>query len=674
MAKKKDAQYFYDEGVLRYEGGLKSAVNYFEKARELAKKDENTTHELYDNINGALYCCYGKVLKDYKKALFYLNKHLDSNPLNKEIKKAIDLRAKIQQEPEKYDEQTLLKIANNISVMKKEDDDLILAYIKYYILAQNPNCDEIFYLCASTHCRKHNYDAERNIKEAIKLNPKKQEYYDLYFDIIENIISDCEDDKERHKTIKKYDSKIREILNKSIFIKPTALNYSNLATYYRSILISQKSYSLKIAKEAIKALDKSIELDDRNSYIFDRRACIKSEIEDYDGAIFDYEKSLELVPLEKYNYEAIANLYIKKGQKERAYQYLDGAISKFSDNIDFQLKLWDIKIRIADDNNDSELASKDAQALIDNKDIADIDKDFAYVFKAFELRKAGKYEDAIKILDFLISFNSEEILNSFVYYLKATLLGAMEKYDEAIDAFEIADNFYRKEYNDDPNEKPNELKLNYAKGYCYDSTKQYALALRFYNKAIKNKENSWYPYRKKIGIFLGEIKPHLALKWCERAEKLYKKELDNGYYANKGIALFYLRDYKNAIKNLKKYPKYKEGKVLIAYCKYLLGDKENALKEIEKNYDKDKLDVALCCLAVIYTTKKEFEKALKTCDEIQEQDSDTDIIRAYIYKKMCDDSNSEKYLTLAVEKDEKKRTKEKLIKKFEYSSQVKFDE
>ena len=46
MAKKKDAQYFYDEGVWRYDKGLKSAVNYFEKARELAEKDENTTHEL----------------------------------------------------------------------------------------------------------------------------------------------------------------------------------------------------------------------------------------------------------------------------------------------------------------------------------------------------------------------------------------------------------------------------------------------------------------------------------------------------------------------------------------------------------------------------------------------------------------------------------------------------
>lgn len=55
---KKDAQYFYDEGVLRYEDGLKSAVKYFEKARELAEKDENTTHELHDNIICGLYCCY----------------------------------------------------------------------------------------------------------------------------------------------------------------------------------------------------------------------------------------------------------------------------------------------------------------------------------------------------------------------------------------------------------------------------------------------------------------------------------------------------------------------------------------------------------------------------------------------------------------------------------------
>ena len=670
---KKDAKYFYDECFWRYKYGLKSAVRYIEKARELAEKDENTTHELHENINEALCCCYGYLLKDYEKALFYLDKHIVSNPLNESIIKAIDIRTKIQQALEKYNEQTLLKIANNISVMKRVDDRIALAYIKYYILTKNKNCDEIFYLYASHENMIYNFDAELNIKEAIKLNPKKQEYYDLYFNIIEHIISDCEDEKESKEMIKKYDSTMREILNKSIFIKPTALNYSNLATYYSLILPYQKLYSLEISKEAIKALDKSIELDDRNSYIFDWRACIKSEIEDYDGAIQDYEKSLELFPFEAHNYECIANLYIKKGQKERAYQYLDGAISKFSDNLDFQLQLWDTKIRIANDNNDNELALKDAQTLIENKEISDLDKHFAYVFKFCELKNAGKYEEAIEISDLCISINPEEILNSFVYYLKATLLGLMEKYDEAIDAFEIADNFYRKVYNEDPNEELNELKLNYAKGYCYESTKQDALALRFYNNAIKNKEESWYPYRNKIGILVNTCKPHLALKWCERAEKLYKNELDDSFYACKGLAQYYLGDYKNAIKNLKKYPEYKDGKVLITYCKYILGDKAKALKEIENIYNNEKLDVALNCLSIIYTNKNEYEKALETCDKIQKQDADTDIIRAYIYKKMGDLSNSEKYLNSAIENDERKRTKEKLIKDFEYSSQVKFD-
>lgn len=54
---KKDAQYFYDEGVLRYEDGLKSAVRYFEKARELVEKDENTTHELHSRAE-CRYRCY----------------------------------------------------------------------------------------------------------------------------------------------------------------------------------------------------------------------------------------------------------------------------------------------------------------------------------------------------------------------------------------------------------------------------------------------------------------------------------------------------------------------------------------------------------------------------------------------------------------------------------------
>ena len=45
-----------------------------------------------------------------------------------------------------------------------------------------------------------------------------------------------------------------------------------------------------------------------------------------------------------------------------------------TDNIDFQLKLYDLKIDIEYNNKDSEKVLADCQKLIDNKEIADIDK------------------------------------------------------------------------------------------------------------------------------------------------------------------------------------------------------------------------------------------------------------------------------------------------------------
>lgn len=660
---KKDAKYYCEEGVKRYKKGSKSALKSFQKALELALNDPSTPNELLNDIYTDLFCYYDKLSPDYSKALIYFDKIIDTNVDDEEIAKAKEFRAELKANPDKFDEQTLLKRANQIRIMNEPDSGNLLLYIKSLILFDNPKCDEIFYIVAQNNESNSTSAAERNIKQAIAINPNRQEYYDLYFEIIDNIISDCEDGKERHKVIKKYDSTMRKILNKSILIKPTALNYSNLATYFSLILPYQKFYSLEFSKETIKALDKSIELDDRNSYIFDRRAYMKFEIKDYDGAIQDYEKSLELFPLEKANYEYIANIYIKKGEKEKAYQYLENMINRFSDNLNFQLQLYDMKLDIEYNNKDSERVLADCQKIIDNKEIADIDKHFAYIFKAYEFWKAGEYERAIKILDFCIKLKPNHIQS---YYDKVSLLFNIKKYEEAKEIFEIADNLYRKEYNIEPNN------FNFEKGFCYEIAKQYALALKFYNKSIKNNED-WYPYRNKIGILVYALKPYLALKWCNKAEKLYKKELDNGFYGNKGIALFYLGDYKNAIKNLKKYPEYKNGKVLISYCKYLLGDKKKALKEIENIYNNEKLDLALCCLSVIYTSKKEYEKALETCNKIQEQDADIDIIRAYIYEKMGDVLNSDKYLNLAVETDEKKRTKEWLIKDFEYSSQVNFD-
>ena len=652
---KKDAKYYCEEGVKRYKKGSKSALKSFQKALELALNDPSTPNELLNDIYMDLFCYYDKLSPDYSKALIYFNKFIDTNVDDEEIAKAKEFRAEIKANPDKFDEQTLLKRANQIRVMNEVDANGILLYIKCLILFDNPKCDEIFYIVAQNNKSNSTSAAERNIKQAIAINPNRQEYYDLYFSIMLCILADEYGEKTFSKTVKKYDKTIKDTINKSIKIKPTAQAYLNYYYYYNL---------LRDFKSALNALDKAIELDPENAFMYEYRAQLKRENNDTDGAIKDFESALAIYPYEKDDYTEIANLYYKKFGKEKVYEYLEEKISHFSSEKELYLYLLINKANFEKEYGDYDLCLSDCDRVTNLSQFTPNEKSNIYQVKATCLRQKGDFENALKSIDCAIELDP----NCAQKYMdKGQILGDQKKYEEAISCYKKAEEISLKEDGYIPEYLCTTL------GYWYYCLKEYVEALKYYNKAIKKNLDSWYPYRDKIGILISLGKYKFALKWVEKAEKTFKNELDRSFSGNKGIALFCLGDYKNAIKNLKKYPEYENGKVLISYCKYLLGDNKRALKEIENIYSHEKLDLALCCLSVIYTSKKEYEKALETCNKIQEQDADIDIIRAYIYKKMGDVLNSDKYLNLAVETDEKKRTKEWLIKDFEYSSQVNFD-
>lgn len=652
---KKDAKYYCEEGVKRYKKGSKSALKSFQKALELALNDPSTPKELLNDIYTDLFCYYDKLSPDYSKALIYFDKIIDTNVNDEEIAKAKEFRAEIKANPDKFDEQTLLKRANQIRIMNEPDANGILLYIKCLILFDNPKCDEIFYIVAQNNKSNSTLAAERNIKQAIAINPNRQEYYDLYFSIMLRILADEYGEKTFSKTVKKYDKTIKDTINKSIKIKPTAQAYLNYYYYYNL---------LRDFKSALKVLDKAIELDPENAFMYEYRAQLKRENNDTDGAIKDFESALAIYPYEKDDYSEIANLYYKKFGKEKVYEYLEEKISQFSSEKELYLYLLINKANFEKEYGDYDLCLSDCDRVTNLSQFTPNEKSNIYQVKATCLRQKGDFENALKSIDCAIELDP----NCAQKYMdKGQILEDQKKYEEAISCYKKAEEISLKEDGYIPEGLCTTL------GYWYYCLKEYVEALKYYNKAIKKNLDSWYPYRDKIGILISLGKYKFALKWVEKAEKTFKNELDRSFYGNKGIALFCLGDYKNAIKNLKKYPEYENGKVLISYCKYLLGDNKRALKEIENIYSHEKLDLALCCLSVIYTSKKEYEKALETCNKIQEQDADIDIIRAYIYKKMGDVLNSDKYLNLAVETDEKKRTKEWLIKDFEYSSQVSFD-
>lgn len=652
---KKDAKYYCEEGVKRYKKGSKSALKSFQKALELALNDPSTPNELLNDIYTDLFCYYDKLSPDYSKALIYFDKIIDTNVDDEEIAKAKEFRAEIKANPDKFDEQALLKRANQIRIMNEVDANGILLYIKCLILFDNPKCDEIFYIVAQNNKSNSTLAAERNIKQAIAINPNRQEYYDLYFSIMLRILADEYGEKTFSKTVKKYDKTIKDTINKSIKIKPTAQAYLNYYYYYNL---------LRDFKSALKALDKAIELDPKNAFMYEYRAQLKRENNDTDGAIKDFESALAIYPYEKDDYTEIANLYYKKFGKEKVYEYLEEKISQFASEKELYLYLLINKANFEKEYGDYDLCLSDCDRVTNFAQFVPNEKYNIDSIKAICLWRKGDFENALKSIDCAIELDP----NCAQKYMdKGQILGDQKKYEEAISCYKKAEEISLKEDGYIPEYLCTHI------GYFYGCLDKYLEAMKYYNKAIKKGLDSWYPYRDKIGILISLGKYKFALKWVEKAEKTFKNELDRSFYGNKGIALFCLGDYKNAIKNLKKDPEYENGKVLISYCKYLLGDNKRALKEIENIYSHEKLDLALCCLSVIYTSKKEYEKALETCNKIQEQDADIDIIRAYIYKKMGDVLNSDKYLNLAVETDEKKRTKEWLIKDFEYSSQVNFD-
>lgn len=654
---KKDAKYYCEEGVKRYKKGSKSALKSFQKALELALNDPSTPKELLNDIYTDLFCYYDKLSPDYSKALIYFDKIIDTNVDDEEIAKAKEFRAEIKANPDKFDEQTLLKRANQIRVMNEVDANGILLCIKCLILFDNPKCDEIFYIVAQHYESYVNTAAERNIKQAIAINPNRQEYYDLYFSIMLRILADEYGEKTFSKTVKKYDKTIKDTINKSIKIKPTAQAYLNYYYYYNL---------LRDFKSALKALDKAIELDPENAFMYEYRAQLKRENNDTDGAIKDFESALAIYPYEKDDYTEIANLYYKKFGKEKVYEYLEEKISQFASEKELYLYLLINKANFEKEYGDYDLCLSDCDRVINLSQFTPYEKRNIYPIKSTCLYRKNDVENALKLLDIAIELEQSLVSN---YMDKGKILEEQKKYDEALDCYKKAEDISLKEDGYLPNY------LSTTIGYCYERLNKPFEALKYYNNAIKKGLDSWYPYINKIGTLITLGKYKFALKWAERAEKLFKNELDNGFYGNKGLVCYHLKDYKNAVKNFKKYPQWGSGQILTAYIDFLQGNSKSALKKLEKFKPTTpaEIDYKLRFKAVIYYKNQKYDKALECLILTKDKNCFYYYIKSCIFNKLGDNVNAEENLNFAKSTLEENETIEYMIKIIEDDCQVNFD-
>lgn len=129
--------------------------------------------------------------------------------------------------------------------------------------------------------------------------------------------------------------------------------------------------------------------------------------------------------------------------------------------------------------------------------------------------KQGRYEEALKLLDDLLSVDPE---NDTLLFFKGTCLAALSRYEEAIiyydktielnagfeDAYYNKGNAYRKlkrfdeaikTYNQGLNVNPFNVKILYNKGFGYFESEQYLLAIDCFDQVImlnKNHDDAWY--------------------------------------------------------------------------------------------------------------------------------------------------------------------------------------
>ncbi len=594
----KNSEYYLNSGKNKCVNFDETAPVDLNKALKLATTEnfysQEEKQERLKNIYYWLYCTYYRVLGDFNKAFIAFENMIEYKICYKnDVKKIKDLQEKIKNNPEKYDEKALLKLANTVSCTCS------CGYLPYYlellVLKNNPKCDEIRYYMAKYQVTFGNNEcAYIYLEPAIKINPYKQEYYDLYIDALFKIINEADTDNKKN-LIKEHGSKLKKLLNKSIKIKPTARNYEKLSFYYS---LRNKN------KLAIEALDKSLELEE-NAYLYPRRGWLKYENNDIEGAIQDFRKALELYPDDDGIHELLAKYYKEIHGIEKACEFLDQRIEKFKNNTDLLKRLLAIKINLKIDANQVNEALQDTLHWINNPEISEDIRVCLYSNAANCCIKLEKWEDSIKYLDLVL----DETPNYMTaLYDRACSYINLKEYKKALADVEKADKLFSEEYGEEP--------ISPYKSNCLTMLKRYEESLKYINNALKKDKYYTHFYLEKALLYLETYKPKKVIQVIDEAEKLLKKDqLHFGLYLNRGLAYYYLGEYKKAIKDLNKSiklnPIHPNAYIIKAYIKHLLGDSKSALEELFKLKEQYNNIYTNSYIIAIYYSRNEFKKALE---------------------------------------------------------------
>ena len=401
----------------------------------------------------------------------------------------------------------------------------------------NPNLSDAYAYRGESYESLKDY--ERAIKDfikAVELNPKDEWAYSSLGLIYEH-------------TEKNYEAAI-EYFSKSIEINPSAWKYSFRSDVYKKM----KDYD-----HAIADLTRAIELEPNNNhYYFSRALIYHYNLNDYERALADFDKVIQLAPDNELHYRARGDVYKKFEKYDLAIADYTKAIELKADSARayesradvYRHNLKDYDRAIADYNKLTELFP---------------DKDEYY------LKRASLYTD-LKNYDLAIAEYSELIKlhpNEAKYYRdRASIYWKLENYARFIQDMD-------KIIKLDPNNAE-----NYSnRGVAYARLKDYKQAIKNYDKAIAIDPNYPNAYNNRGFIYMDVFKDYeRAIQDFDKA--LQRKPNFDLAYNNRENARRYLNGRQNVSEYLKRGEEFLKAKdyekAFEYYEKVLAIDPNNA--------------------------------------------------------------------------------------------------
>ncbi|MGI0056339.1 MAG: tetratricopeptide repeat protein [Nitrosarchaeum sp.] len=192
--------------------------------------------------------------------------------------------------------------------------------------------------------------------------------------------------------------------------------------------------------------------------------------------------------------------------------------------------------------------------------------------KADELKKAKKFEEALKFIDEANKVKEEENSPDF-WYRRGIRLCEFGEYEKALDCFDKDLDLHQKSY-----------ETFFTKAKTLFQLKKYAESVECFNKAAEEYHRQYLQYSKKAEHMKKAHKYEKSLIYADLVSD--EKPLDENFWHYKGVALLKLQKYEMAHSCFTKALEIKndDHRVLydLAKCELLTGNEQKSLDILEK--------------------------------------------------------------------------------------------